>query len=73
MDTRNTDDEEDAMTIRHTGKHSIVTTPIYRAHRRVTWILSSIVVSLALIVVAMADLVWQSTQTGAKPLTGGLF
>ena len=59
------------MTIRHTGKHSIVTTPTYRAHRRVTWILSSIVVSLALIVVAMADLVY-TTQTGAS-LTGGLF
>ena len=59
------------MTIRHTGKHRIVAAPAYRVHRRVTWILSSIVVSLALIVVAMADLVY-TTQTGAS-LTGGLF
>jgi hypothetical protein len=59
------------MTIRHTGKHRIVMTPTYRAHRRVTWILSAIVVSLALIVVAMADLAY-TTQTGAS-LTGGLF
>lgn len=59
------------MTIRHTGKHRIVATPTYRAHRRVTWILSAIVVSLGMIVIAMADLVY-ATHTGSS-LAGGLF
>ena len=59
--------QEDAMTIRH--RQSIVAAPAYRVHRRVTWILSAIVVSLAMIVVAVANMVY-FTETGASLIPG---
>ncbi len=57
------------MSIRHTGKHRIVATPSYRAHHRVTLMLSAIVVSLAMIVVTVANLVYLN-QTGANLIPG---
>ncbi len=57
------------MSIRHTGKHRIVAAPAYRVHRRVTWILSAIVVSLGMIVISMANMVY-FTQTGASVIPG---
>ncbi|MFT4200475.1 hypothetical protein [Gordonia sp. (in: high G+C Gram-positive bacteria)] len=57
------------MSIRHTGRHSIVTSPDYRAHRRVTMILSAIVVSLFLIVALVADLVYLN-ETGTSLIPG---
>jgi len=57
------------MTIRHTGKHSIVTPPAQRVHRRVTVILSAIVVSLFLIVTAFANMLYVDA-TGASLIPG---
>ncbi|MFT3898755.1 MAG: hypothetical protein QM728_00700 [Gordonia sp. (in: high G+C Gram-positive bacteria)] len=57
------------MSIRHTGRHSIVTTAPYRAHRRVTAMLTAIVASLFLIVALVADLVYLN-ETGTSLIPG---
>ncbi|GAB08177.1 hypothetical protein GOARA_004_00170 [Gordonia araii NBRC 100433] len=57
------------MSIRHTGKHSIVATPSYRVHRRTTVILSAIVVNLSLIVMIVANQVYFN-ETGGTLIPG---
>lgn len=57
------------MSIRHTGKHSIVMTPSYRNHHRVTMILSTIVVSLSTIVAVVANMVYLN-ETGVSLIPG---
>jgi hypothetical protein len=62
-------EEGHTMSVRHTGKHSIVVTPTYRVHRRVTVMLSAIVLSLVTIVALVANMVYLN-QTGASLIPG---